>query len=73
MNDRIDDIFGDDLLVAATPKALPTDPALAYFGREMNAVRASEGQPDYTPAEGEWITGDALDELLDAALGPVAK
>ena len=27
MNDRIDDIFGDDL-VAATPKALPTDPAL---------------------------------------------
>jgi len=68
--------------------------AVEHFGRSMNAVRASEGQPDYTPseilacwetmyeaeraewrvsAEGEWITGQALDELLDAALGPVVK
>lgn len=37
MNDRIDDIFGDDL-VAATPKALPTDPAL---------VRIRETTPEF--------------------------
>ena len=64
------DIFemGEEIAAQHRAQAARDDADPAY----QAALKAKRAEWRVS-AEGEWITGQALDELLDAALGPAAK